>query len=257
MSLVAEPGKAPVHMPKGGFCFDEEVATIFDDMAHRSIPNYGTVHRIHSDLIIPLYNKSHHMGEEFVVLDVGASTGKLFESICSSLHKNKTEKPDRFKGVAMDISEPMLNQLANKIPWVIRHEHSISKPFVFDDMCESVDIINMMYVLQFIPEEERMAAIQNCYDMLKPGGILLLAQKELMPPSAMDFMDHQYKKWRMQNGYTVEEIAAKTKALSESMWVEKQDTTMGRLSLVGFSEICETSRWMQFTSIMGIKPIIK
>lgn len=81
-----------------------------------------------------------------------------------------------------------------------------------------------------------------------------MAQKELMSSSAMEFMDHQYKKWRMQNGYTVEEIAAKTKALSGSMWIETQDTTMGRLSSVGFSDIYETSRWLQFSSIMGNKP---
>ncbi len=254
MSLVSEPGKVPKHMPEGGFIFDEDVAVIFDDMAHRSIPNYGTVHKIHTNIILPRYHTRHHKGEEFVVMDVGASTGKLFDSICESLHLNRTEQPPLLSGLAMDISEPMLHQLAQKVPWVMRYEHSIADPVIFGEMQQNIDVINMMYVLQFIPREERGAAIRNCYYLLKPGGILLLAQKETANEDIAPMMDHQYYNWRTSNGYTIEEISVKTKALADTMWTEPQDETIRRLSINGFVDIHETSRWMQFTSIMAAKP---
>ena len=109
-------GKRIVHFPREAdkFEFDSEVATIFPDMAKRSIPMYEEVHRLHVSLLLDLFIER----EQVRVIDVGASRGEFFLEICNQLQWPLEQRHPRIDLVAIDSSESMLKLLSSEMPWV-------------------------------------------------------------------------------------------------------------------------------------------
>lgn len=251
MTMVLDNAGRACHIPEGAFAFDEEVAAIFDQMADRSIPLYAEYHRLHTSLLVP---RIKHSAGSFRILDIGASTGEFFRALCTKLHVNAGQRPDGVIGVAMDISRPMLRQIQQKCPWVLAVCHDAAEPYPAD-MRATFDAVNCAYVLQFISPTLRGEVLAQAYAALKPGGVLFLGQKEEIQDRAMGLeFEKEYHQWRVGNGYSVEEIYRKTEALRDSMWPESRNATVANLIRAGFVGIQETSRWLQFSSIMAHKP---
>ena len=61
------------------FTFNRDVAAVFDDMVHRSIPFYGEVQNMIVDLV------AHYYQDETLVYDLGCSTGVLIAKLAAAL----------------------------------------------------------------------------------------------------------------------------------------------------------------------------
>lgn len=245
MSLVNTPGEQPVHFPKTeAFQFDDEVAAIFENMAERSIPMYREAHRIHTAILEPA------LRQPCAVLDVGASTGAFFTAICNRLQLGVGEKPNHIFAMALDNSKPMCDRLSANFPWVkvICADVLKAPPLPLQP-----NIINMMYVLQFIRPEMKARAIEWVYDALPENGILLLGQKDNIGSGIGSAFQTEYIRFRMGNGYTKEEIDAKTLALRNSMWCSDPRDLREMLRGVGFSLVEETTRWLNFSTLICVK----
>jgi tRNA (cmo5U34)-methyltransferase len=242
MSLVQERGNDPVHFPKRRdvFQFDEEIAAIFPNMAVRSIPMYAEVHRLHAALL----HRMFHDRCALDVLDVGASRGHFLREICKRFQS--AFMTGWLKCFAMDNSRPMLELIRGDMPAVHTIEADVT---TLPDLGRRFDVISLLYVLQFIPEDRKVAVLQWAYDSLRPGGVLLLGQKE-NAPEGHNYMNEEYIQFRVDNGYTREEIEAKTKALQGSMWCMGRGELHAALNDVGFVEITDTSRWLMFSTIL-------
>lgn len=238
-----------VHFPKRRdvFQFDEEVSRIFPDMAMRSIPMYREAHRLHVEILRDIFIGS----PEVVVCDIGASRGHFFKEVCNQLQIPEAEGSDRFKFIAVDKSLSMLDALRAEMPWVTAVEADAVN---MADLEKPADIICLFYILQFIrSDSDKLSVLQWANRNLKKGGTLLLGQKEETSITYKPLFDEVYYKFRMDNGYSLEEIQAKTKALSNSMWPSSPAWLEDMCYRAGFIDYVETTRWLQFSTSMCTK----
>lgn len=244
MSLVLTPEKHPVHFPKGTkFEFDDEVALIFDNMAERSIPLYHTAHKIHASVVAEMKKNRDILG----VLDIGASTGAFLNAICYELQQTR---PENMLYQAIDNSEAMCKRLAQRYPWALVSKADITEcpPVDF-----TPDVVSMMYVLQFIEPSKKVKVLEWVHGLMHQDGILFLGQKDRFPGGIDELFQEEYVKFRLANGYTREEIDAKTRALANSMWCSNPAELRDILYGLGFSVVVETTRWLNFSTFMCVK----
>jgi tRNA (cmo5U34)-methyltransferase len=239
-----------VHTPDGLFSFDGKVAEIFDDMAVRSIPMYKEAHRLHASLLhAAMVVKTKE--DPYRILDVGASRGGFLEEVCNQFHSAKTTKLPNIEATAVDTSPRMCDLLKRDMPWVtVLNEDIADQGLSSGD--GTYDLITVFYTLQFIPPESRGHVLALLHSLLKPGGVLVIGAKSA-PLSYTGDLDREYYRWRLGNGYSLEEIHQKTKALEGSMWVEPLEQTVHSLRLAGFHDIQETTRWCQFSTVIARK----
>lgn len=236
-------GEHIVHYPSNPSCFefDEEVSKVFPDMARRAIPGYEEAHRLHVAMLRPTFYQ-----ERVRVCDVGASRGQFFKEICNQLQVPVSEGDDRFEFYAVDTSQDMLHLLHEEMPWVacIRERAENLK-----DFSEPMDIISLFYVLQFIEEDKDKTEVLRWAERnLAPDGILILGQKDKIDPPFDNMFTEEYYAFRRRNGYTYEEIRAKTEALKGAMWPSHSEWLRALVCNVGFTSYEETTRWLQFST---------
>ncbi len=242
-------GSRYIHYPKDGrvFAFDEEVSAHFDQMAVRSIPMYEESHRLH----LSLFREEIEAKERVVFCDVGASRGQFFKQLCNQFQIDMRAGSEKFECIAIDSSMPMLRLLSDELPWVkaieANAEHLIDLP-------EKADFICLFYLLQFLKEDsDKIKVLAWAYRNLKDDGVLFIGQKEKEEFGFESRLSEEYYRFRMRNGYTREEIVAKTTALKGSMWPSSKVWAESLVYSAGFKAYVETTRWLQFSTAFCIK----
>lgn len=228
------------------FVFDEEVTQVFPDMALRSIPMYAEAHRMHAEMLFCA--NEYSMDKPLVVYDIGASRGGFLQAICRQCLVPMVSGAPYLRFVAIDSSSTMLDALSAELPWV---QTVCSDVLELPDFTEKADVISMFYLLQFIHgAQEQLAVLKWVYRNLKPGGLFISGHKGEPSSSFLQKFDALYYSFRRRNGYTHEEIVAKTAALRNSMWPCRPEWMEDQCYRAGFTDYTETSRWLQFyTSI--------
>lgn len=237
--ISTEEGRV-VHMPANPakFVFDGEVANIFHDMANRSIPLFREAHALNSKLSADWVDGS--------VLDIGASRGAFLQAL------DHDYGIENIQAKATDSSAAMVKFLSQDYPSVDCEQVDITQRG-FMNCLHTYDLINMTYVLQFIPKAQQRLVLAKVCNMVKKGGVLFIGQKNQDTSPAGRVLHEQYIQWRMNNGYTREEIEAKTAALANSMWPMPEDTLIQDLKSYGMTEVVRTSSWGPFSNLMCIK----
>lgn len=259
MSLVIDSDGIPVHYPKRSdrFEFDEEVSAIFEDMAHRSIPMYAQVHAMNAAII-----EKHKAGVRrtpYVIWDIGGSTGMAMKALADRVGFYAPKGCSEISAHIIDVSQPMLDKVHEKLPWTVGHALDITRPgWTSTPGLARPDCIILNYVLQFVKGPYKGNIIKDCARALSSRGLLLLAQKEAHRAASAGgaiptTMDEEYIQFRRDNGYTYEEIERKTAALKNAMWLTTKMTTLTDLYSAGFDTVYETTRWGQFASYASIK----
>jgi tRNA (cmo5U34)-methyltransferase len=244
----------PVHVPKdrNHFEFDEEVSAIFENMAQRSIPMYGEVHRLNAAIIERHKNSTRH-GGPYVIWDIGGSTGMAAKALMERLGQYAKGGCAEIAYHVVDVSEPMLKQVHDKLPWVVPHHLDITEEGWADTPgLPQPDCVILNYVLQFVKPPYKSGIVKTTTRALRPRGLFLMAQKETSKENNAGIvpvaMNEEYIQFRRDNGYTQEEIDLKTQALKNAMWLVTKQTTLTMLYEAGFSTVYETTRWCQFAS---------
>ena len=150
------------------FEFNEDVATVFDDMVTRSVPMYREV----IDGLIYWTKRFYQQGS--VIFDLGCSTGTTIDILAQTL-----EPGANFVGI--DISRPMVKRANAKLSWAFeKHSIQLLQEDVNMSDISNASVVIMNYTLQFIPLEERLRLMQRIYRGLRPGGILVISEKVLL-----------------------------------------------------------------------------
>lgn len=224
------------------FEFDKEVSRIFPDMAIRAIPNFELAHQVHVSMI-----QAWLAQPGTSVLDIGASRGAFFAEI-------KKQFPEEFWRLdlhAMDLSMDMCNYLMLDFSNAnITCDSLVSPDFL--KTTRQYDVVCCHYVLQFIHPSEQDRALRKVMELVKPGGILILGHKSAHHGLLGEEAHEQYMQFRIRNGYTREEIQAKTKALKGAMYPMDHGNLLSTLS-ASFREVVETTRFMMFSSLIARK----
>ena len=225
------------------FSFDEQVATVFDDMVARSVPFYAEIQRMVAELA------RDFAAPGTALYDLGCSSGtSLF-----NLHR-VIDPQVRFVGV--DNSQPMLEECRGKLT-----EGGVDRQLQLQCLdlndgapIENASVVLLILTLQFIRPLRRERLMQDIVSGLQPRGCLLLVEKVLGEHSLFNrlFIDHYYQLKR-RNGYSELEIAQKREALENVLVPYKLLENRELLLSAGFSSVDVFFKWYNFCGLVAVK----
>jgi len=228
------------------FQFNEEVASVFDDMLVRSVPFYleqqSLIEEIAGRFAVPDTN----------VIDLGCSTGTTLIRLARRL-----ERGVRFLGY--DNSEPMLErarQNADDLGVGERIE------FCNGDFNENFDnlviknasVVTICWTLQFVRPLHRDRLIRKIHQGMVNGGALIVTEKVLTNDSNMNrfFIDFYYD-FKRRNGYSEQEISRKRESLENVLIPYRFDENFELFKRNGFTTVETFFQWYNFAGFLCVK----
>lgn len=225
------------------FEFNEDVARVFPDMIRRSVPGYSTLITM-LGLLAQEYAQANSN-----VYDLGCSLG------AASLSMRRRIPHHDCRIIAVDNSEAMLQQCSENIADDI-------SPIACDVLCvdirdlviERASVVVLNFTLQFLPPEERQALLENIYNGLLPGGVLVLSEKIIFNNAdEAALQDKLHLGFKKANGYSELEISQKRSALENFLIPESLLLHHERLEQIGFQQSITWFQCFNFASILAIK----
>jgi len=225
------------------FEFNENVAGVFNDMIHRSVPLYRETVRCQAQLAARFYK------EGTAVIDLGCSNGNFGMRLLNEMGK----RPLRV--VAVDNSAPMLEIYQKRLD---NHPSGDQIELVRANIqglaMEPTSVVVLNLTLQFLPLAERDALIDRAYKALIPGGILLTTEKVIHEKKVLtDLQQEFYYRFKGENGYSNLEISQKRDALENVLIPETVETHTARFNAAGFTKVDIWQKWFHFTSFICMK----
>lgn len=224
-----------------GFTFDDKVVTVFPDMIQRSVPGYSTIITMTGVLA------ARYLKPQTRCYDLGCSLGASTLSVLDHVADRQVEI------IAVDNSLPMIERcqkifMQRKAPVKLVHGNIEDTPF------SQASMVILNFSLQFIPLEHRAGLLQNIYNGMNPGGILVLSEKICFEDKHLNDLNielhHEFKK---ANGYSELEISQKRTALENVLIPETLATHQQRLKSVGFRHVDVWFQCFNFASIVAIR----
>jgi tRNA (cmo5U34)-methyltransferase len=117
------------------------------------------------------------------------------------------------------------------------------------------NVITMLYTMQFIRPLARPQVVQTCFESLRPGGCLIIAEKILAEDADMRrlFID-VYHGYKHRTGYTSTEILRKREALENVLIPFTTSENLGLLRDAGFTVAEPFFQWYNFAAYLAVKP---
>ncbi|TMI65311.1 MAG: carboxy-S-adenosyl-L-methionine synthase CmoA [Bacteroidetes bacterium] len=225
------------------FKFGAGVAKVFDDMVSRSVPYYGEIQRMMAELA------TDHAKEGSLVYDLGCSTGTTMIGM-------DTMVDNKVKFIGVDDSPEMLDKCKSKLM-----ELGFSRDYdlTIADLNEGVEIKNASVVvlcltLQFVRPIYRQKLLDDIYQGLNSGGVLILVEKILAEDSLFnrDFIKYYYN-YKRRNNYSEMEISQKREALENVLIPYKLSENITMLRDRGFAHCEVFFKWYNFAGMIAIK----
>ena len=229
--------------PVRDFKFDSKVVSVFDDMVSRSVPMYGEIQRMISELAADFATPGSN------VYDLGCSTGTTLTGLDRTLG-------DGVRFVGVDGSEEMLEQCrVNLMEKRFSHEYDlVQADFNQGVAIENASVVVMCLTLQFVRPLYREKLVQGIYDQLNPDGCLILVEKVVGESSLFNrlFINNYYE-FKRRNNYSELEISKKREALENVLIPYKLFENLELLTRCGFREKDVFFKWYNFCGIIAVK----
>ena len=220
--------------------FSGDVPKNFDNHVSKSVPMYKQGH----DLVCRL--SDFFLADNSKCYEIGSSTGELTKKIASH---------NRYKKISLVGVEPikeMVDVSKNKC------EDFSNISFLTDDILnvelEKSDLIVSYYTIQFIKPRVRQLVFNKIYESLNWGGAFILFEKvRACDARFQDIMTALYTDYKLEQGYTEEEIISKSRSLKG---VLEPFSTQGNIDLLkraGFVDITTIFKYVSFEGFLSIK----
>jgi tRNA (cmo5U34)-methyltransferase len=230
------------------FQFNEEVASVFDDMLVRSVPFYleqqGLIEEIARRFALP----------DSRVVDLGCSTGTTLIRFAKLLDPG-------IKLVGYDNSVPMLERARAKakdfgVSDRIEFSHGDFNENFDDLVIENASVVTICWTLQFVRPLHRDRLIQKIHAGMLDGGVLIVTDKVLTNDSKMNrhFIDFYYD-FKRRNNYSNEEISKKREALENVLIPYRLDENFALFRRNGFTTVETFFQWYNFAGFLCVKNI--
>ncbi len=222
------------------FEFDEEVASVFDDMLNRSVPFYKEMQRLTINFAL------NYLEDDDKVYDLGCSTASTLIEL--SKHSSK-----KLQLIGIDNSEAMLERASNKckafgvdIKFINEDLHNTS----FDD----AKLIISNYTLQFIRPLQREKLVKKIYNSLQNNGVFIFSEKVISSDKVLSKQSiDEYYEFKKTQGYSEYEISQKREALENVLIPYTEEENKKMILDAGFTH-CETLfKWVNFATFIAIK----
>ncbi len=220
--------------------FSGEVPQNFDNHVTKSVPMYNEGH----NLICRL--SDFFVSDSSLCYEIGSSTGELTKKLANH---NKHKK---IKLIGIDPISEMVDVANQKC----KNHSNIS--FITDDILnvemEKSDLIISYYTIQFIKPRVRQLVFDKIYESLNWGGAFILFEKvRACDARFQDIMTALYTDYKLEQGYTENEIVSKTRSLKG---VLEPFSTQGNIDLLkraGFVDITSVFKYVSFEGFLAIK----
>ncbi len=221
------------------FEFDEEVASVFDDMLNRSVPFYKENLHLQIDIL------KNFLKENDKVIDLGSSTGTFLIELA--------KKKSKLTLIGIDNSTAMINRAKNKAKAFGVNVEFINDDFLNYDFSGSKAVI-ANYTVQFIRPLRREKLIKKIYDSLNENGIFLMSEKLITEHKKLNkIMIDIYYEYKKKMGYSEYEIAQKREALENVLIPYTMQENIEMLKNAGFKDIEVIFRWNNFATFIAFK----
>ncbi len=222
------------------FEFDEEVASVFDDMLERSVPFYKNI----LSLIATLVEKNTK--ENNIVCDLGCSTASTLLEIF-----NKTS--NKLKLIGIDSSSAMIKRAKRKISAFGADIKLVQADFIKDNIPLSKVII-ANYTLQFVRPSKREELIKKIYNSLENDGLFIFNEKIIYENKKLNKqMIDIYYDFKKQKGYSEYEIAKKREALENVLIPYSDEENISLAKSAGFKNVDTIFKWANFACFIAQK----
>jgi tRNA (cmo5U34)-methyltransferase len=219
--------------------FGGETPKFFNKHVQKSVPFYDIGH----DLVVKY--SEYFLHNDSLAYEIGCSTGVLSQKLAQN-HPNS-------KIIGIDIEDEMIKKakldLVNNLENI---EFLASNILEFDFM--PTDFIASYYTLQFIHPSQRQYFINRLYKSLNWGGALLIFEKVRSPDARFqDISNGLYVDYKLEQGYTSEEIISKNKSLK---CILEPFSTQGNIDMfkrAGFTDIMSVFKYISFEGFLCIK----
>lgn len=214
----------------------------------------------HVSKSVPIYNRGHELIIKFsdffvkndsLVYDIGCSTGKLLIDLVKH-NKNKAES----KFIGLDVEKDMIkyakeNQKKNKI-------NNSKLQFLNEDAVtfeyQRNDFVISYFTIQFIHPKHRQGLISKIYESLEWGGAFLFFEKVRYNDARFqDIFTTLYNDYKLDMGYSHEEILNKTRSLKGVMEPFSTNGNLDMLKRAGFKDITTVIKDICFQGFIAIK----
>jgi tRNA (cmo5U34)-methyltransferase len=229
--------------PARPFEFSESVVRVFPDMIERSVPGY----RLLLELTPLMVARAAQPDSR--IYDLGCSLG------AATLAARRAVQADGVEIIAADTSPSMVARCRE----IIAADNSrVPVEVIEADACElpieNASVVLMYFTLQFIAPEKRDALLAKIAAGLRPGGVLLLAEKLAFEPDENQrWLDTHHHDFKRAQGYTDLEIARKRQALENVLIAESRENHHQRLKAAGFDQVIDWFQCFNFAAFAAVK----
>ena len=225
--------------------FSGKMVDDFESHVSKSVPIYTRGH----ELIIQL--SDFFVKQDSLVYDLGCSTGKLLIDLTKH---NEYKAKSKFIGV--DIEKDMITFAQNQ-----KKEAKISSrklEFFNQDVVtydlDSSDLILSYFTIQFVHPKHRQVLIDKIYKSLNWGGAFLFFEKVRYNDARFqDIFTTLYNDYKLEMGYSHEEIINKTRSLKGVMEPFSTKGNVDMLKRAGFEDITTVVSDICFKGFLAIK----
>ena len=229
--------------PIGDFNFNEEVATVFDDMLVRSVPYYQEIQRMIAEIA------GDFVVNGTTVYDLGCSTGTTLLNLNRHLG-------DRVRYTGVDYSEDMLEKCRRKLS---DNQFSGEYELVCADLnngisIENASVVLMVLSLQFIRPLYREKLLESILRGTNDNGCLIVVEKVLGEDSVFNrlFIKYYYE-MKKRNGYSELEISKKRESLENVLIPYRLLENRELLLKQGFRYVDVFFKWYNFCGMVAVK----
>jgi tRNA (cmo5U34)-methyltransferase len=190
------------------------------------------------------------------VYDVGCATGHLLVRVRRANRKIH----DGVLYTEIDV-EPAFTPGWGKLLKQTWGKHQVRDLcFELRDACDThysfrnASLILSLFTVQFLPPRDKAALLARFHAALVPGGALFIAEKTLAEtPRLQETLTSSYLEYKLEAGFTPEQILAKNRALQAQMTTWTESELRDALQAAGFRELTAFWRGSFFVGYIALK----
>jgi len=231
------------HAAAAPFEFSEAVVRVFPDMIERSVPGYRLLLEL-TPLMV-----ARAVQADSRIYDLGCSLG------AATLAARRAVQVGGVDIVAVDNAPEMVARCRTLIA---ADNSRVPVEVVEADACHlpiaNASVVLMYFTLQFIPRDQRSELLTRIHAGLRPGGVLLLAEKLAFGPHDVeDWLDAHHHDFKRAQGYSDLEIARKRQALENVLIAETRQVHHERLRAAGFTRVVDWFQCLNFAAFAALR----
>lgn len=238
MEKEKSSGDNKLYSETGTWSFGLGVSEVFESHILKSVPGYEDGHNIISKV------SDFFLTDNCRCIEIGCSVGRLTRHIAAR-HEGKNAS-----FIAVDNVDEMVRK-ARSLTTDARISFVVADAF---DVDFDAAFVCSVFTLQFIPPKIRQSLVNKIYQEMEWGGGFCLFEKVRgVDARFQDILNSVHWEWKLEQGFTDEEIIGKWRSLKGVMEPFSVDGNIEMLRRAGFEDIETVWKWGPFQGFLAIK----